>query len=535
VTAEVSKKPKKKDSESSDSKNTNATPEKPSKPTAAETRTYPAGSYIVRMDQPYSRIADMLLDYQYWSTKDPQKSPYDDTGWTFGELFGVKVGRVQDAKVLQVPMDLVTSPVTSPGGVKGSGAVIAVNNNAETALMTLRYRFRDATFDVAEEPFDAQGRKFNRGSFLIRGVPAGDLSSAASDLGVSATALAAAPSVKTHAVKAPRIAILHTWLSTQDEGWWRQALDNLEIPYSYISTQEVARATDLSSRFDVILFPPTSRSAAAIVAGIPTTWGNPLPWKTTDLTPNIGKLDSTDDIRPGLGYPGLANLREFVRQGGLLIGVMDTAELAVQFGLAPGVAIGRAEKLKVTGSVLRSKIVDAASPIVYGYTEAPALYAYDGPIFNLSNLAGGRGPRRQRPDEKERATGRGTAEDTDRPVGRAFTEPPEEPEAESWEALPLTADQKRNNPFVIPAASAPRVVLRYGDAKDLLISGLVENGKEIAQHPAVIDVPVDKGHIVLFSNNPVWRGETIATYPLVFNAILNFDNLNAGRKVETEK
>ncbi|HEY6931169.1 MAG TPA: hypothetical protein VJA66_15960, partial [Thermoanaerobaculia bacterium] len=102
-------------------------------------------------------------------------------------------------------------------------------------------------------------------------------------------------------------------------------------------------------------------------------------------------------------------------------------------------------------------------------------------------------------------------------------------EAEPWEALPLTDDQKRNNPFVIPPDSRPRVVLRYGDSKDLLISGLLESGKEIAQHPAVIDVPLEKGHVVLFSNNPVWRGETTGTYALVFNAILNFDNLNAGR------
>ena len=62
------------------------------------TREFPAGSYIIRMDQPYSRVADALLDYQYWSPDDPQKTPYDDTGWTFGEMFGVNVARVADAK-----------------------------------------------------------------------------------------------------------------------------------------------------------------------------------------------------------------------------------------------------------------------------------------------------------------------------------------------------------------------------------------------------------------------------------------------------
>ena len=55
---------------------------------------------MIRMDQPYSRIADALLDHQYWSPEDPQKTPYDDTGWTFGELYGVQVTRVTDAKIL---------------------------------------------------------------------------------------------------------------------------------------------------------------------------------------------------------------------------------------------------------------------------------------------------------------------------------------------------------------------------------------------------------------------------------------------------
>jgi len=87
---------------------------------------------------------------------------------------------------------------------------------------------------------------------------------------------------------------------------------------------------------------------------------------------------------------------------------------------------------------------------------------------------------------------------------------------------------------VIPPEERPRVVLRYGNSRDLLVSGLLEGGKEIAQHPAVVDVPVGKGHVVLFSNNPVWRGQTRATYFLVFNAILNFDHLNAGKKPEPE-
>jgi hypothetical protein len=58
----------------------------------------------------------------------------------------------------------------------------------------------------------------------------------------------------------------------------------------------------------------------------------------------------------------------------------------------------------------------------------------------------------------------------------------------------------------------------------------VDNGGEIAQHPAVLDVPFGQGHVVLFSINPVYRGETRGTYSLVLNTVLNFDSLNAGRK-----
>ena len=499
----------------------------------SETRRFAAGSYVVRMDQPYSRIADMMLDYQYWSPDDPQKTPYDDTGWTFGELFGVRVARVMDAAVLSVPMERVLGEVRTPGGLRGEGSLFAVNHTAEASLLSLRYRLRDADFQAAEKSFQAAGRKFRRGSFLIRGVAAQDLRRAATDLGLEVQALKKAPDVATHPIRAPRIALVHTWLSTQEEGWWRLALDTLGVPYDYISTQAVAASPDLRARYDVILFPPVGRGATSIVAGMPL-WGNPLPWKTTPQTPNIGKEDSTEDMRPGLGFAGLQNLQEFARRGGLLVGVMDTAELAVALGLAPGVSIARPEKLKLTGSVVRSKFVDRSSPILYGYGEAPALYSFDGPIFNVSDLAGELGGHRRTPDEKERPTGRGTPDDPDRPTGRPFVEPPEEPQAEAWEALPLTDEQKRNNPFVIPPDARPRVVLRYGDSKDLLVSGLLENGKQIAQHPAVVDVPAGKGHVVLFSNNPIWRGETRGTYFLVFNAILNFDHLDAGRKLPAD-
>src|SRR6202522_3383399 len=71
------------------------------------TETFPAGSYVIRLDQPFSRIADALLNKQYWAPDDAQKHPYDDTGWSFSQLFNVKAVRVTDTSMLKAPMTMI--------------------------------------------------------------------------------------------------------------------------------------------------------------------------------------------------------------------------------------------------------------------------------------------------------------------------------------------------------------------------------------------------------------------------------------------
>ena len=501
------------------------------KPAAPTTRTFPAGSYIIRMDQPYSRVADALLDYQYWSPEDPQKTPYDDTAWTFGELFGVQVVRVTDPAVLTVAMKPVAE-LPPTGGIQGDGNIFAIENHAEPALATLRYQLQNANIDVAEEPFQAADHKFPRGTFLIRDTPRADLDSAAKSLGLRLIALAWVPNVKTHPLRAPRIAYVHTWLNTQDEGWWRLALDNLHIPYDYISTQAIAKIPDLRASYDVILFPPVgwNPTSTSIIDGFPTSWGNPLPWQNTPETPNLGKNDSTPDMRPGLGWDGLTKLQDFVAKGGVLLTATDTSQFATSMGLVDGVTTTDAEKLKIVGAIVSTRAVDLASPIAYGYTEKLSAFCDDGPIFTLNSVLGSR-HRHLGSESTTRPTGRGTKDDPDFVVGRAPAETPEQPERKAWEVPPPTDEQLDNNPLVIPPASRPRVIFRYADAKDLLVSGLVDNGSEIAEHPAVLDVPSGAGHIILFSISPIYRGETEGTYSLVLNTLLNFDSLDVGRKL----
>src|SRR6185503_15984939 len=129
-------------------------------------------------------------------------------------------------------------------------------------------------------------------------------------------------------------------------------------------------------------------------------------------------------------------------------------------------------------------------PIAYGYGDSLSIYSYDGPIFNVSNSVGGGRGRRRSAEDRERPTGRGTADDPDTPQAGSVVEAREDPKAETWQVVPVTDEQRRNGIGIIPPQYRPRVVLRYGDARDLLVSGLLDGGAEIAQHPAVIDVPV---------------------------------------------
>jgi len=502
---------------------------------SAVTRSFPAGSYLVRMDQPYSRIADALLDYQYWAPDDPQKNPYDDTGWTFPEGFGVQAVRVVDPKVLDTPMERVTGSIRAPGGVTGTGPVVAINHNGDNALATLRFQLRTAEIEAAEEPFEAGGKKFNPGTFLIRGVNPTELDRVTRDLGLTGTALPAAPTVRTHPVRAARVAILHTWTGTQTEGWWRLAFDVNRIPFDYISVQDVAATPDLRAKYDVILFPPISGAAGqAIISGLPM-WRNPMPWKSTPETPNLGGIDETDDIRPGLGWNGLQHLTDFVSKGGVLVGVGNTAEFAVQYGLTAGVSLNEAPRSRVVGTLLRSRLVDARSPIGYGIIDSLAVYSEEGASFSVSNTTGGRFFRRSG-DASSRPTGRGRADETDVVQGRPALEPrfelPARPKVETWQAAPVSDDQLRNPLGVIPPAVRPRVILRFGEQKDLLVSGLLDSGAEIAERPAVVDIPRDQGHVVLFAINPIYRGSTIGSYFMVFNTILHFDHLGAGRVLD---
>ena len=525
------------------------------KPDEPKTAKIPIGSYIIRMDQPYSRMVDMLLDTQYYSTNDPR--PYDDTGWTLGPLRNVKTLRVTDLAILKAPMTLVDTParfngggVAAPHAVKGKSPVVkayVINASGEPALATLRFRLKDVKCFAAEAGFEAGGDKFVAGSFVVPvdGNP-GDvdmrLNTAARELGVRVTSADSVPDVARHEVGLPRIAVMHTWTDTQNEGWFRLMLKEAAVPYAYISDQTVRATANLREKYDVILLPPGFFGVQQLINGIPkrvgadgADAGAPVPWQNSETTPNFAGVDQTADMRGGLGLDGLANLRKFVEDGGVFIPIGPSTRLPIELGMTDTVTIADARQLQARGMIARANVADAASPIAYGYDDSLGVYFNQGPVFHVS-VAGRLGGFFGDDAAGPKPSGRGGATEADIPQGRPWSDP-EPPVKRSRAEQEMYVDPDIRGFFgaILPPPSLyPRVVLRFADEKNLWISGMLAGASELAETPAVVDVPVGRGHVVLFAINPMWRQETQGTFMLVLNAALNFDHLNAGRKAPAE-
>ena len=502
---------------------------------AGETE-FPAGSYVVRMDQPYCRMADMLLDTQYFSTSEAR--PYDDVGWTLGPLFNVKTVRVVDPVVLAAPMTLVKGEATAPGGVvrSGSAAAFLINHNAENALAAFRFKHKELKIEAAEKDFEAGGKKFNAGTFVLKasGNPANLdalLDAAGKEFGLMVSAVPSAPDVPMHDIAVPRIALMHTWQNTQTEGWVRIALDELGVPYDYVSVHAARDNAKLRDKYDVILFGPSSGDAMSLVNGV--TGDKPQSWKKTEITPNIGVVDSSDDIRGGLELEGILHLRDFVKEGGLFITLSNTSALPIHFGFVPGISVRQTPDLIAGGSVFRAVVADKTSPVVYGYGESLGIYFSQAPVLGFGGGMGGPGAGARGQAAGGRTSGRGSLTDPDIAQGRPRDLGVKEVE-EFRKTRPSTPEAPRGT--ATATGPRPRVILNFtSKVEDLLISGGLAGGQALAGTPTLVDAPLGAGHVVIFGFNPMWRHQTHGSFALVTNAMLNWKNLTPPAPPAPEK
>ncbi len=429
-----------------------------------EEAEYPAGSYVVRLDQPYGNLAQVLLETQAYP---PDADPaYDDCGWTLGLNMGVETAEIKDEAIFDVSLKPVAQNITYQGkrdGVKeAKTAAYIINHGTVNTLLPLRMKLKNYTVLAAEAPFKLQGRDFDAGSLII---PVSDdasglheaIEDAAAAAGLDVTACARMPEVAAHELPVPRIAVFHTWASTQDDGWVRFAFDQLGIPFTSINKDHV-RQGRLRDKFDAIVFSNSrGRSGADIVFGIDPEEDGPLAYVQSDEFKHLGTPDASPDITGGMGLEGVMELKRFVEDGGLLILLQNSVRVALDFGFVRGLDYARtSSQFHNPGSILRCEVLNETHPIAYGYSKEPAvLRRHSGPLLSV-------------PEDMEK-----------------------------------------------------HIILRYAEEGDLCLSGIVKGEKDIQGKAAIVDIPLGQGRVVMFTFNPFWRDTNHGVYAFVFNALLN--------------
>ena len=261
---------------------------------------YPAGSLVVKLNQPYGRLAHTLLSKQV--DPNPELTTYDDAAWTLGLMTHTTIKDSADKSALTIAVDPVDI-YTAPSKIEKSASAVAyaVPDHGSPNLITLRFALKDADIQIAEKSFTEGKMTLPAGSFIIPAAAFDSLASAGKPLGLDAVALTAKPTIAMHKAGLPRIAMFSTWNGTQDVGWVRYAFDQYKIPYDLLYKEQVL-AGNLRAKYDILLIPTQARNAKQLINDIPKT-KTPYAYVKDDKFKFLGDYGSSDDIsrrhRPG--------------------------------------------------------------------------------------------------------------------------------------------------------------------------------------------------------------------------------------------
>jgi hypothetical protein len=318
---------------------------------------------------------------------------------------------------------------------------------------------------------------------------------------------AALPEVRRHVVDLPRLGLVHTWTDTQDTGWARYTLDRAGMPYTLVAPEDLRRGA-LAERFDVLLFADSSGSFAEMVQGLDPRFG-PLPYERSEEYPTLGFPNSSPDVTGGMGLTGLRNLQEFVEGGGVLVAAANAGTVAVDSGIVRPVRRATGS-FNTPGSELRARVLRPEHPLAYGFEELPSVFRGNGPLWDVKDSDRGLvvvqfGTKKVPAEDEDAAAasqeGKSDVEVEDVDVeGSAPAEP-----------RPASTKKKKDD---VPA-----------DKRELVLSGMVKGKDEVDGKPAVLDVPVGKGRVILFAFNPLHRYLNLSDFRFAYNALLNWNDL----------
>jgi hypothetical protein len=417
--------------------------------------SYPKGTYLIPLDQPFGLFAKNMFETQRYpdlrkypdlwqglvSSRKFEGAPieaYDMMGWTLPYQFNLKaLAANSPLSVRMTKLEKVNPPA---GTVEGSGSACFILDPRQNAsYVAINRLFKNkARISWAKKSFQAEKQEYPEGTILVTDVSRSSMEKLARDLNLKIRALSSTPAVEKYQLKKPRIGVYQSWVAVEDEGWTRFVLDEYEFSYQVLHDADI-KAGDLASLYDSIVI-PDHYSLDLIING----------HKKGTMPPEyVGGLTTT----------GLNNLREFVRQGGTLILLNSTCNLAsgeFKASVRNVLEKARREEFNCSGSILLAEF-DTSHPVAFGL------------------------------DKKQ-------------PIVFA--------ESCAFDVFP-SFDQKKG----------PRVVAKYA-GENLLLSGWIHGEHLIQQKAAVVDIPQEKGRLILLGFPVQFRGQPRGTFKLLFNSLL---------------
>ncbi len=457
--------------------------------------SYPAGTYVVRLDQPYRNYAvDLLAPQNY--PKDATE-PYDDVSWELPAHYHLQAVPTGDSSVRSAALSLLTERPQPRGKVSGAGPIFLLKDSGQEGLLAARYRLSTFQIEIAERPFTSGSVEYPAGSWIFPAQAglAEALHQVSEELGLEFVSAVAAPIVAHHSAKLPRIGVWVPWADTDSIGWVRYSLDQRKVPYIYLRDEDI-RTGRLNDKIDVLLYGHVDLELAEQIAGIPKRW-SPMAFKKTPQTPSFGTPAESDDITGGIGYQGLAQIQEFVERGGLWITLGSGSMLPLEAGIVRGVrrnaggvprstqgggsdsaAAAQQAVTRTPGSHLRVTFDRPDHPIAYGYSPHTYVFRQNFPLYST--------PR-------------------------------------SWLRMAYCTT------CLDGPIDASSVVLEWGDTSGapILVSGQIWGEGGLLGRPAIFDSPVGAGHVISFNFNPLHRDMNRGDQRMLWNAIINWQAIRA--------
>ncbi len=462
---------------------------------------FPAGTYVVKLDQPYRSYALDLLTPQKYPADTAQYDAYDDVAWALPDTFGFETKVIEDPAVHGVPILPVKMTAVASVGIlpEGSGGAYLLWDSGQEALLEARVRLASFRVEAAEKSFSTDENKFPAGSWIIPAAQTGLsalLEKVSLDLGLDYAWSATAPNVPHHLLDLPRLALLQTWSDTESAGWVRMLFDEEKIPYTLIMDGDV-RAGNLRQRFDLILYPNTYDSLKDIIGGIDPKF-SPLAYVKSAEFPTLGTPTSSPDITGGLTWRGVGNIEAFVREGGVLVTLGGASVLPLDGGIARDIRHAKTKNLSNPGSVLRARFRRPDHPLAYGYPETTTAFREDRTLYDVRRADRGRivlqwGATLPKDDEKD-----------------------EDDEKEKTPVDGADADKDKDKDKDNAKEKKP---------ESIVVSGGIKGGDELEGKPAILDIPTGKGRVIAFDFDPIHRALTQAHFRFAWNAILNWNDM----------